>query len=196
HNAPFRLRAGNASAVELARRVTFAESAHEYVFVILNRDTADALHGLGGVGVRAPRDLLGGDGVDHADGRTLRIERGVNRSAFRGRAHDQWRQLNRGAGEGDALIESLAALELDTGHGFRGESNASGLQRNGAGRNLGDIEATVHARRNAERGSDHLHADVGQSLAGSSVYHSANQLAGGGVLCDRDGRCNKYEERS
>src|SRR6185503_4598798 len=119
-------RAGNASAVERARRVTFAESAHEYVFVILNRDTADSLHGLGGVGVRAPRDLLRGDSVDHPDGRTLRIERGVHGSAFRCRAHDQWRQLNCGAREGDVLIESLAALELDPGHGLRGEPNASG----------------------------------------------------------------------
>ena len=108
------LRTRNARAVERRRRVSLAESADEDVLVVLHRHAAHALHGLGGVAVRALGDLFGGHGVDDAHRGALLVERFVDGAAFDGRGHDLRGDARGGGRERNVLLERLSGGELKT----------------------------------------------------------------------------------
>ena len=76
--------------------------------------------------------------------------------------------------ERDVLLERLAAGDEQARDGFGRETDAPNLDRDVAGGDAREREATVDAGLRTQRGADDLHADVGDPLSGRGVDDSAD----------------------
>ena len=88
-------------------------------------------------------------------------------------------ELDRCGSEAHVLLERLARFQHKSRYLLGGEADPARLDCHGSGGHVGEREAAIDARSNADRRADDLHAGVGDADARCGVDDAADDAAGG-----------------